>query len=78
MPSTESRTARRIGMAVCLGVLALVVFALLAREPAAADRMFVLIRWPLWALAIAVPPLVLYRMVARRRRGGPGPHADGR
>lgn len=78
MPATDSRFARRIGMAVCLGVLALIAIALLAREPSAGDRMFVMIRWPLWVLAAAVPVLVLLRTLARRRSGSTGPKSDER
>ena len=68
MQSPQSRLSRRIGMAVCLGALALIVFGMVMRESSAGDRMYLLIRWPLWVLGLSVPPLLAVRTTLRWRK----------
>ena len=68
MSMSGNDLTRRLGMVGVLVFVALVVFAALVREPWPTDPLYLLVRWPFWAIAGIGAPLLALRIALWRRR----------
>lgn len=68
MSMSGNDLTRRLGMVGVLAFVALVLFAALVREPWPTDPLYLLVRWPFWAIAGIGAPLLALRIALWRRR----------
>jgi hypothetical protein len=70
MPPDFSQTLlRRIGMVLFLGLLAMIVYGVLVKQPWPSDFMFWLPRWPVWLfIGVGMPLVALCVALLRQRR----------
>jgi hypothetical protein len=67
MPARNDRLVQRVGQALFLAFLVLVVAALFRRESRITDPVYVLVRWPVWLFVCVMIPWMALRVAFWRR-----------
>lgn len=63
----------RIGQAVVVLLVGLVVVAIILKGPWPSDGVYLLVRWPIWVVGLILLPAAVLRIVFWHRHG-PGAH----